>query len=201
MITNRGNIRALDLRRMKELWVLSSLPEYGEITAALYNRKSRWILTGTSRGVLCLWDTRFRVKLRVWLHPSGGPISKIAAHYRESSKLVAISSLNEVSLWDISKVDCLQVWCSVRGSAKEGPPEDILRRSYPSGFKVWIWPMDYDKHVRLTINRRLHFNIIRSFGYWRWILSQSLLKSSRSIQIFRLWSFPIGIGDYSYGIF
>jgi phosphoinositide-3-kinase regulatory subunit 4 len=136
MITNRGNIRALDLRTMKEIWVLNSSPEYGEITACLFNKKSRWLLTGTSRGVVCLWDTRFQIQLKVWNHPSGGPITKISSHYRESSKLVAIASLNDVSLWDISKVECLQVWCSLRGNAKEGSPEDVLRRAYPSGFKV-----------------------------------------------------------------
>lgn len=40
--------------------------------------QSPWLLTGTSRGHLTLWDMRFHIPLTQWDHPSKSPIEALA---------------------------------------------------------------------------------------------------------------------------
>ena len=39
---------------------------------------SPWLLTGTSRGHLTLWDMRFQIPLTQWAHPLGQPVEALA---------------------------------------------------------------------------------------------------------------------------
>ena len=136
IVTSQSRIRGIDLRTMKEIWHLHHPPQYGEISALLSNKRGHWIMVGTSRGVLCLWDTRFKVCLKTWTHPLEGRITKLASYIRDPGRLVAVSSANEISLWDISTTECVQVWASIYGNAKEGSVDDATNKLYGSGFKV-----------------------------------------------------------------
>ena len=88
------------LRTMKELWQISCKHKYGEITAILSNKRSNWLLLGTSRGILMLWDTRFLICLKVWTYPLKCRIWKIASCMRDPGKLVFVAGENEISLWE-----------------------------------------------------------------------------------------------------
>lgn len=83
---------------------------------------SPWLLTGTSRGHLTLWDLRFQLPLTQWDHPSGQPVEALApavapvGHLglrgggKGSSPLVYIAAGgHEVGLWDIEEGKCHQV--------------------------------------------------------------------------------------------
>ena len=83
---------------------------------------SPWLLTGTSRGHLTLWDMRFQIPLTQWDHPSGQPVEALApavapvGHLglrgggKGSSPLVYIAAgAHEVGLWDIEEGKCHQV--------------------------------------------------------------------------------------------
>lgn len=83
---------------------------------------SPWLLTGTSRGHLTLWDMRFQLPLTQWDHPSGQPVEALApavapvGHLglrgggKGSSPLVYIAAGgHEVGLWDIEEGKCHQV--------------------------------------------------------------------------------------------
>lgn len=83
---------------------------------------SPWLLTGTSRGHLTLWDMRFQLPLTQWGHPSGQPVEALApavapvGHLglrgggKGSSPLVYIAAGgHEVGLWDIEEGKCHQV--------------------------------------------------------------------------------------------
>ena len=137
MVTNTQKIYGIDLRTMNEMWTLQSPKEYGEITAVVFHKRNRWLLKGTSRGALVLWDTRFKILLRQWIHPARTRINKLSSLVKDSSRLVAISSDSEVSLWDISKLECLQIWRIFQSSAIQGQStEDIMKSLYSNGFKV-----------------------------------------------------------------
>lgn len=121
---------------MKEIWVISCKHKYGEITSMLSNKRSNWLLLGTSRGILMLWDTRFFVCLKVWTYPVQCRIWKIASCVRDPSKLVFVAGENEISLWDISTAECLQIWCSLKSNSKEQSLEAISSGLYSKGFEV-----------------------------------------------------------------
>jgi len=85
---------------------------------------SPWLLTGTSRGHLTLWDMRFQIPLTQWAHPLGQPVEALApavapvGHLglrgggRGSSPLVYIAAgRHEVGLWDVEEGKCHQVSC------------------------------------------------------------------------------------------
>lgn len=83
---------------------------------------SPWLLTGSSRGHLTLWDMRFQIPLTQWDHPSGQPVEALApavapaGHLglrgggKGSSPLVYIAAGgHEVGLWDVEEGKCHQV--------------------------------------------------------------------------------------------
>ena len=83
---------------------------------------SPWLLTGTSRGHLTLWDMRFQIPLTQWNHPLGQPVEALApavaplGHLglrgggRGSCPLVYIAAGgHEVGLWDVEEGKCHQV--------------------------------------------------------------------------------------------
>ena len=37
-----------------------------------------WLVTGSTRGHLSLWDMRFRLPVNSWQHPAGAPINALA---------------------------------------------------------------------------------------------------------------------------
>ncbi len=39
---------------------------------------TNWLLTGSNRGVFCLWDVRFLLPVHTWQHPLAAPISSLA---------------------------------------------------------------------------------------------------------------------------
>ncbi|ORX62898.1 ARM repeat-containing protein [Hesseltinella vesiculosa] len=111
--TNMGNIYLLDLMTMTPLATLHNKKSYGIITAMATDRMHAWLLVGTSRGILTLYDLRFQVPVQTWLHPSKSRISAICLnlHPRAESKQVMIASgRNEWSIWDIVDLHCLQVF-------------------------------------------------------------------------------------------
>ena len=142
LVTNSGHIRGIDLRTMKQVWNLIHPPHYGAITAILSNKRGHWLLTGTNRGVLCLWDMRFKIVLKAWRHPNQSRIHKLSSFIMDGQsatplKLVSIATSQEVSVWDISSTECTQLWISLNPSESLSDPQDILQRIYgEQGLKV-----------------------------------------------------------------
>lgn len=74
-----------------------------------------WLLVGTNRGVLTLWDLRFMIAIRSWVHPSKSRISRLVIHPEphpssRGGKVIVASGKNEVSVWDIEHVECREVF-------------------------------------------------------------------------------------------
>lgn len=46
---------------MQEPWALQAHPELGYLTAIALGTEKTWLVVGTSRGFVMLWDLRFQV--------------------------------------------------------------------------------------------------------------------------------------------
>ncbi|CAJ0749231.1 3875_t:CDS:10, partial [Entrophospora sp. SA101] len=148
--TSKGNICGLDLRTMEVVWTFTNPRSYGVITAMVLDKKFRWLLTGTSRGILTLWDLRFRIQLRSWTHPSKSRISRLLIHPQAMTGrawVVVSAGKNEISIWDIEKIACKEAFGVITDEKMGGvtldmfkaldPPEssDILRNAFTANEK------------------------------------------------------------------
>ncbi|KAJ3165023.1 Serine/threonine-protein kinase [Irineochytrium annulatum] len=172
--TANGKLCGLDLRSMRLAWSFDAPPQHGVISSFTSDRGHSWILTGTHRGVMSLWDIRFGLCVKTWAHPSRSRINRIVAAgtgagghgpggalgggggprgvgslgFSSSggsgaSKMVMAAvggRTGEVSMWDIEKGECREVWC-VFGAASAGrsgstDPAAEMDRLYGNGLKA-----------------------------------------------------------------
>ncbi|KAF9367600.1 Serine/threonine-protein kinase, partial [Podila verticillata] len=134
--TNRGNIYALELGTMRPAWKLQNNIAYGVITAMVIDHQRAWLLVGTNRGVLTLWDLRFRIAIRSWVHPSKSRISRLAIHPEphppsKSGKVIIASGRNEVSVWDLEHVECRETFGVRSADEKKALSLDNFKASEP----------------------------------------------------------------------
>ncbi|CAE6379670.1 unnamed protein product [Rhizoctonia solani] len=124
--TNLSSIVALDLRTMRVLRVLESPRHFGPITCACLDKRQSWLVTGTTSGVLTLWDLRFGLLLRSWTTSNAADGSRRGIHqivsYPSKSRtrhvIVAVETTNTnaprtaserlkgtvtLEVWDIEK--------------------------------------------------------------------------------------------------
>ncbi|CEP11758.1 hypothetical protein [Parasitella parasitica] len=120
--TTQCCIYALDLLTMDIVWKLQNPKSHGVITSMVTGPRHTWLLVGTMRGILTLYDLRFQIPLKSWLHPSKSRISALVlvADSRDPGRhLVRIASgRNEISTWDIEHLTCLEVFAVKTGDEK-----------------------------------------------------------------------------------
>ncbi|KAF9174249.1 Serine/threonine-protein kinase, partial [Mortierella sp. AD010] len=134
--TNRGNIRALELGSMSPAWNLKNNISHGVITAMVIDNLKAWLLVGTNRGVLTLWDLRFMIAIRSWVHPSKSRISRLVIHPEHhhpsrGGKVVIASGKNDVSVWDIEHVECCEVFGVRNTDEKKALSFDSFKATEP----------------------------------------------------------------------
>ncbi|OXV11271.1 hypothetical protein Egran_00967 [Elaphomyces granulatus] len=113
--TNLSRLLALDMKTMVPTYSLQNPVHHGIPTAFCYDRKHSWLLVGTSHGILDLWDLRFRVRLRAWGLPGGTAIHRLQVHPTKGrGRWVCVTggsgSGSEVTVWDVEKVQCREVY-------------------------------------------------------------------------------------------
>ncbi|KAG9029158.1 Serine/threonine-protein kinase [Tulasnella sp. JGI-2019a] len=64
--TTHANVVILDLRTMRIIHAMNDARHHGPITSLCIDRKRAWLVTGSLRGVLTLWDLRFGLRLKSW---------------------------------------------------------------------------------------------------------------------------------------
>lgn len=125
LATSRNRILAIDMRTMNPLYEFQNPAQHGALTCFCIGRRHDWLLTGTSHGVLDLWDLRFKLKLRTWTFPGAAPITRLQLHpSRKTARRnrVCVSggtSRGEVTVWDIEKVICHEVYRPATANNKE----------------------------------------------------------------------------------
>lgn len=120
--TQRGIIHAWDIRTKGDAWRLRLDPKEGYVCRLAVDplNGGTWIVTGSSQGVLDVWDVRFQLRVAQWKHPSLHAIVDIApANFGgEQMRAMGIKSQgpfvyvaaggNEVGLWDVQDQTCKQ---------------------------------------------------------------------------------------------
>jgi len=100
---------------MDILFSLQNPPHHGTPTCFCIDKsRHTWLLLGTSRGILDLWDLRFLLRLKAWGLPPYNSIKRLSVHpTRGHGKWVCVAggtSHGEVTVWDIDKLQCREVY-------------------------------------------------------------------------------------------
>ena len=114
--TQRGNIHSLDIRCAREPFMLNLKPELGYLTDMEVGNDKNWIVAGTSRGYVGLWDVRFQTMVKLWRHNRDSPIKRLTNAFGnsldEASRPLVFMGCdnNEAALFDVSTGGCLQCY-------------------------------------------------------------------------------------------
>ena len=125
LATNSSRVVALDLRSMTVVYTLENPVNHGTPTCFCVDYKGRWLLIGTSHGVLDLWDLRFRLRINAWGLSGGTAIQRLVIHpFHGKSHWVTVAGgtgQNEITIWDIETAQCREVYRATanRSSNKE----------------------------------------------------------------------------------
>lgn len=111
--TNTSKVIALDLRSMAELYILQNPLNHGTPTCFCVDRKHHWLMLGTSHGVLCLWDLRFRLLLKSWAFQANAPIHRLLLPRFRKKPLMYLAGgtgQGEITKWDVESMVCKEIY-------------------------------------------------------------------------------------------
>ncbi|KAL8152973.1 hypothetical protein V2J09_010733 [Rumex salicifolius] len=117
--TQNCGIHLWDTRSNSSSWKLKATPGEGYVSTLVTDPCGNWFVSGSSRGVLTLWDLRFLIPVNSWEYPRPCPIEKMCLfvppqHSPFSSMarpLVYVAAgCSEVSLWNAENGSCHQVF-------------------------------------------------------------------------------------------
>lgn len=135
----RGPVAGWDLRARAghasaAAWSLHVLPSHGTVSRFCCDPGNghNWVVTGTSRGQMCLWDLRFLLPVNSWRHPAGAAVNAMALATATSARLglhqgtsaagplvFVAAGEREVALWDVGDGSCKEVLRVLRRGAPE----------------------------------------------------------------------------------
>lgn len=155
--TNACRILALDMKTMLPVFTLENPVHHGTPTTFCCDRRHTWLLVGTTHGVLDLWDLRFRVRLKAWGLPGWGSIQRIQLHpSKPRGRWVCVSSSgshgNEITVWDIERFRCREVYQAAllnshedasHGNNRTSRGTNRPQRTTARDFEAW--PVDDDR--------------------------------------------------------
>ncbi|KAF8388874.1 hypothetical protein HHK36_025555 [Tetracentron sinense] len=157
MYSTQGcGIHLWDTRTNSMAWTLKAIPEEGYASSLVTGPCGNWFVSGSSRGVLTLWDLRFLVPVNSWQYSIVCPIEKMcllipppnASLSAIARPLIYVAAgCNEVSLWNAENGSCHQVlrmasndgdtemsdlpWALARPSSKSNSKQDMRRNINP----------------------------------------------------------------------
>ncbi|KAL4205052.1 hypothetical protein AMTRI_Chr01g135210 [Amborella trichopoda] len=120
LYSTRGcGVHLWDLRDNSNAWTLQAVPEQGHISSVVTGPCGTWFVSGSSRGVLTLWDLRFLIPVNSWEYPISCPVEKMcllippsgASLSSMARPLVYVAAgCNEVALWNAENGSCHEVF-------------------------------------------------------------------------------------------
>ncbi|GMM37980.1 ubiquitin-binding serine/threonine protein kinase [Saccharomycopsis crataegensis] len=118
VITSLSEIIGIDIRTMNIEFTLKNPLRYGSATTFCINKLSTWILVGTNKGYLTLWDLRFKLKLKSWRFNGGKSIKKLSSAFNTSkhSFFTLLSDNNGLSIYDMSKGNIQEIYNAASGN-------------------------------------------------------------------------------------
>ncbi|XP_065848432.1 serine/threonine-protein kinase VPS15 [Euphorbia lathyris] len=158
--TQNCGIHLWDIRANANAWTLNAPPEEGYVSSLVTGPCGNWFVSGSSRGVLTIWDLRFLIPVHSWQYSLVCPIEKMCLFVPPASSAVCSTArplvyvaagCNEVSLWNAENGSCHQVlrlpnyendaemsdmpWALGRPSSK-GTFKPDMRRNVNSKYRV-----------------------------------------------------------------
>lgn len=116
--TRQCGIHIWDIRSNTDAWKFRLAPEEGYVTSLVVGPCGNWFVSGSSRGVLTLWDLRFLVPVNSWNYSAVCPVEKMCLFVPQTNSVTlsggrplvyVAAGLNEVSLWNAENGSCHQV--------------------------------------------------------------------------------------------
>jgi len=131
--TEKGSIHSWDLRSAKEPFCLKSIQDVGYVTNMAIGNDRNWVVVGTNKGFISLWDLRFHQVLRLWQHSRSTPINRLATSfvpppqswaskrstYTDSKPHIFVASgPNECAMFDATTGHCSECFRTVEYRSK-----------------------------------------------------------------------------------
>lgn len=116
--TQNCGIHLWDIRSNSDAWTLKAISEEGFAASLVTSPCGNWFVSGSSRGVLTLWDLRFLIPVNSWQYFPACPVEKMclflpppnASVPTAARPLIYVAAgCNEVSLWNAENGSCHQV--------------------------------------------------------------------------------------------
>ncbi|KAL3625419.1 Serine/threonine-protein kinase [Castilleja foliolosa] len=116
--TQNCGIHLWDTRTSSNGWNTKVYPEEGYISSLVADPCGNWFISGSSRGVLTLWDLRFCIPVNSWKYSLECPIEKMCLFVPPAGTPLSVATRplvyvaaggNEVSLWNAENGSCHQV--------------------------------------------------------------------------------------------
>mmetsp|Transcript_49388 Transcript_49388/g.55940 ORF Transcript_49388/g.55940 Transcript_49388/m.55940 type:complete len:1792 (+) Transcript_49388:143-5518(+) len=132
-------IHSWDLRSAKEPFCLDNFQDTGYITNMAIGSDRNWVVVGTSRGFISLWDLRFQQIMKLWHHSRSSPINRLATSFVpppqswvnkgttniESRPYIFVASgHNECAMFDATSGHCSECFRTVEYGSR-GPSSRI----------------------------------------------------------------------------
>lgn len=111
--TNKGRLLWWDIRTMRPVHEAAQPMSFGRITCLVVDPQGHWACTGSSRGVLSLWDLRFSLLVRSWsVSDKSTPIRACPLHPRKrNSVIVAWGTADSVmATLNLENSQCSDIW-------------------------------------------------------------------------------------------
>lgn len=94
-ITSTSKIIEIDVIKMERVFSMQNPLFFGIPTTFIVDLRNDWLLLGTNKGYLCLWDLRFELILKSWEINTGN--SETASNVFPVKKLVAVQKQKEIN--------------------------------------------------------------------------------------------------------
>lgn len=132
--TNASRVIALDLKLMSVAYILENPVHHGTPTTFCLDKRRHWLLLGTTHGILDLWDLRFQIRVRAWGLPGGTAIHRLHLHpLRGRGRWVCVTggsnNASEITVWDIDKIQCREVYRASTTAAINGKTKDAQKNT------------------------------------------------------------------------
>ena len=126
--SERGFLHSWDLRAALEPFALKLPQDTGYVTSMAMGNDRNWVVLGTSKGFISLWDLRFHQILKLWRHSRAAPVNRLATSFvpppqswigRASSGsearpfVFAACGPNECGMFDLSSGACRECFRTV----------------------------------------------------------------------------------------
>ncbi|CAR23695.1 ubiquitin-binding serine/threonine protein kinase VPS15 [Lachancea thermotolerans CBS 6340] len=114
-LTNTSKLFVIDPRTMQPTKIIKSDPLHGCVLSFVVSDDEAAVILGTSRGIIDVWDLRFKILVYSWTFADRAPIVNLNLYpsfsKRDGMNIVIVGGSSECifTIWDFSKCQCKYV--------------------------------------------------------------------------------------------